>query len=219
VSTFAISDIHGENKQFKALLNKLNFRKKDKLYLLGDYIDRGPDGKEVLDTLFDLIANGYDVHCLRGNHEQLLLDARTDTYSEVVWLKNGGNTTLSSFLTHQIDRIPDRYFQFIESLPYCFEHENYLLVHAGIDMSVEEPLANTNAMLWLRDGKEKLDTTWLNGRVVVHGHTPMKQTYLSSKHNLLGPLVCIDNGAHMKGATELGSLCAYDLELKELIIL
>lgn len=72
---YAITDIHGCNKTFQALLDKIAFTTADALYLLGDYIDRGPDSKGVFDTIFNLQETGHSVHCLRGNHEAMFLDS------------------------------------------------------------------------------------------------------------------------------------------------
>jgi len=71
----AISDIHGCNDTFQRLLEKLALVSGDELYLLGDYIDRGADSKGVLDTIFLLQQQGLSVQCLKGNHEQMILDA------------------------------------------------------------------------------------------------------------------------------------------------
>ena len=71
---FAISDIHGCIKTFKTLVDRIEFSKEDTLYLLGDYIDRGPDSKGVIDHIWKIQEEGYRVHCLRGNHEQMLLE-------------------------------------------------------------------------------------------------------------------------------------------------
>ncbi len=65
----AIGDIHGCNKTFKALLDQINLSKDDELTLLGDYIDRGPDSKGVIDTIINLQSSGYQVRALRGNHD------------------------------------------------------------------------------------------------------------------------------------------------------
>ncbi|MEO0876095.1 MAG: metallophosphoesterase, partial [Bacteroidota bacterium] len=63
---FAISDIHGCLKTFEALLDQIQFTTQDELYLLGDYIDRGPDSKGVIDLIWKMQADGYQVKCLRG---------------------------------------------------------------------------------------------------------------------------------------------------------
>jgi len=72
---YVISDIHGCAKTFKALVDRISFSREDELYLLGDYIDRGPDSKGVIDHIWDLLETGYTVHCLTGNHEQMFLHA------------------------------------------------------------------------------------------------------------------------------------------------
>jgi serine/threonine protein phosphatase 1 len=217
--TFAISDIHGYNKRFRALLKKIEFRKSDTLFLLGDYIDRGDESKEVLDTIFLLLENGFDIRCIKGNHEQMLLDAPRDSFSQVGWLKNGGDATLKSFLTSDIERIPEKYIRFFKELPNYLEFENHLFVHAGINMLTENPLEDVKSLLWLRNGKLQYDKNWLGERVVVHGHTPMKESFLRSDDNLSSDIVCIDNGIYQNGQKEFGGLCALNVTSKEIIIL
>ena len=97
--TFVISDIHGNNELFRKSLKLVAFKKSDKLILLGDLIDRGIDSKGVLDTTLLLLETGLDVECLMGNHEKMLLDAFLNTNNLNQWLLNGGDKTLSSFLT------------------------------------------------------------------------------------------------------------------------
>ena len=73
---FAIGDIHGCSNTFKRLLlDKIKIRKSDIIYCLGDYIDRGIDSKGVIDFILELRAEGYTIYTLRGNHEQMMLDA------------------------------------------------------------------------------------------------------------------------------------------------
>ena len=95
---FVIGDIHGCCKTFrKLILDKINIKKTDKIYCLGDYIDRGPDSKGVIDFIINMRKKGYMIHTLRGNHEQLLLDSENDEKSFEHWTKNGGDKALSSF--------------------------------------------------------------------------------------------------------------------------
>lgn len=67
---YAITDLHGCARTFRALLDKIRFSKEDELYLLGDYINRGPDSKGVIDHILELRESGHTVHCLRGNHQR-----------------------------------------------------------------------------------------------------------------------------------------------------
>ncbi len=216
---FAISDIHGYNKDFQNLLKKISLKKTDKLFLLGDFIDRGDESKEVLDTIFLLLERGYDIRCLRGNHEQMMLDGMIDFEMKMLWFKNGGNHTLESFLTSEIDRIPEKYINFLDKLPYYIDFENFIFVHAGINMLVDEPLKDLNSLIWLRDWQSKYNADWLDNRIVVHGHTPTRLSKLLSDENRMSNVINIDNGVYLKGQKEFGRLCAINLTTMEIIYL
>ena len=100
---FAISDIHGCRATFEKMLTEvLQLQKEDTLYLLGDYIDRGPDSRGVIDHIWALQKEGYQVHCLRGNHEQMLLD---EVDKDGFWYK-GNRATLDSFQIKSNQGIP-----------------------------------------------------------------------------------------------------------------
>lgn len=214
---FAISDIHGHNRDFQNLLKEISFKKNDILFILGDLIDRGNESKEVLDTIFLLIENGYDVRCLMGNHEQMLLDAIDNFDLRMLWIKNGGDQTLGSFLTSELNRIPEKYIDFIKKLPYHIDFDKFIFVHAGIDMTIDDPYSDLNSLLWLRNWESKYNLKWLNNRIVVHGHTPMKFSQLSSIDNIQNNVISIDNGVYLKGQKEFGRLCAINLTNMELI--
>ena len=95
---FTISDIHGCNISFNALLDQIGLTTADELFLLGDYIDRGPDSKGVLDTIIGLRSNGYKVRCLMGNHDEAILKARNNRPFYLEWMTGwGGEETLDSF--------------------------------------------------------------------------------------------------------------------------
>ena len=96
---FVITDLHGKNELFRKSLKEIGLKKTDKLILLGDIIDRGEDSKGLLDTIILLKEHSFDVTCLMGNHEQMLLDAHLNVNNLNLWLLNGGDKTLSSFLT------------------------------------------------------------------------------------------------------------------------
>ncbi len=93
---FAIGDIHGCFKPFYELVvNVIDLKKEDRLILLGDYIDRGFQSKEVIDFIIDLKASGFDVTPLMGNHEAMLLEAYADNGLLYHWYMNSGETTLA----------------------------------------------------------------------------------------------------------------------------
>ena len=97
--TLVISDIHGEIELFERLLADVNYDSShDQLILLGDYVDRGPNSKKVLDKVIELKSDGALV--LKGNHEDMMIKALT-TDEERSWKnwvnRNGGRTTLESY--------------------------------------------------------------------------------------------------------------------------
>lgn len=215
----AISDIHGCNQTFEALLDQIAFSKSDVLYLLGDYVDRGPDSKGVIDRIWALQNDGYRIECLKGNHEELVLRAASGNFTYLEkWLKTDGKDTTLSFGVETCAEIPQKYLDWMEALPYFLEVENYLLVHAGLDFSLEDPLSDTSEMCWLRNWHHGIRYNWLGERIILHGHTPITRDRLGFQHvNLQGmQYLGIDAGCvygdprHWK-MDGLGHLCAFDM--------
>ncbi|WP_373550312.1 metallophosphoesterase family protein [Haliscomenobacter sp.] len=210
----AISDIHGCNATFEALLQQINFSTEDQLFLLGDYLDRGPSSKQVLDTIFRLKAEGYQVNCLRGNHEEMLLWALSGhSYNLESFLRNGGDTTLASFGVQHPRDIPQHYLDFLESLPLWIEAGEYIFVHAGLHfVPGSSPFEHQDKMLWIRNWYPDLDLEWLGQRYIVHGHTPTRRIAIQDLFFRFEALrvVNIDAGCVFQHAG-YGHLCAVDL--------
>lgn len=208
----AISDIHGCFNTFKRLLKQIDLTKNDELYLLGDFIDRGLHSREVLDYIMYLQGQNYKVHCLRGNHEQMMLNALTDPEKERAWRLNGGKATMDSFGAFMPRDIPVRYYQFVQSLPYFYETRDYIFVHAGLNLDQENIFEDQHAMLWIRKWEQQADAKQLNHKIVVHGHTPQTLNEIEDRFKKLEkiPVLTIDNGCaySYKGG---GQLCAVDL--------
>jgi serine/threonine protein phosphatase 1 len=214
---YTISDIHGCAATFKALLQQINFSKEDELYLLGDYIDRGPDSKGVIDHIWALQASGHQVFCLRGNHEELLINASADMHQKILWAANGGTQTLESFgVTHHL-HIPKSYIAWITELPFFFEVGNYILVHAGFNFRISDPFQDKETMLWIRHWYPSLNREWLKERIIIHGHTPMPKTEIEQMHRQLDdfPVLDIDGGCTFV-ERNYGWLCALELGTKTL---
>ena len=211
----AISDIHGHLHTFKALImEQLALTKDDQLFLLGDYIDRGPASKEVLDFIMYLQENGYQVNCLLGNHEQMMIESYQGSRVEYSnWLWNGGEDTMRSFRVKNLEEIPDKYWQFLDSLPCFIETEEYIFVHAGINFRSPEPFEDFESMLWIRKWYQNINPELLNGKMIVHGHTPIEKGNIIAKlDNVPKPFaVNIDSGCYF-----YGDLCAIDLTSRTL---
>ena len=168
---FAISDIHGCAKTFRKLvLEVIELSMADTLYLLGDYVNKGPDSKGVLDFIFELQNSGYNLKCLRGNHEQDLIDGLKYSWVEIEFLNRGGRETLLSFGVDNVHQIPEKYLKFIISLPFFFETENYLLIHAGLNFDLDDPYKDDFSMLNIRDMDVDLNKT--GNKKIIHGHVP-----------------------------------------------
>lgn len=216
---YAISDIHGCLKTLRALVElQLQLNKEtDVLYVLGDYIDRGNDSKGVIDYLMLLQAEGYKVECLRGNHEQLLLESLEDRDTLSTWLNAGGMQTLASFDVRHPREIPDIYVEWMRDLPYYFTLPDYYLVHAGFNFEDDSDfLTNTIAMIWIRRWQSSIKPELLGGRIIVHGHTPNTRALITASAAALGHSLDIDAGCFSK--TEgYGHLCAFNLDTQQVV--
>ncbi|RNI25032.1 metallophosphoesterase family protein [Rufibacter latericius] len=214
MSRYAISDIHGCLKTFRYMVEEeLKVQPTDALYLLGDYIDRGPDSKGVIDFILELQEKGYNVTTLCGNHEDMLLDARDNSGYLDDWLINGGVPALKSFNTDTLFGIPAKYWKFFDELKLYVELDDYLLVHAGFDFSLPDPFSDRQSMLWTRDFE--VDKKKLGNRRIVHGHTPISLNEIASTlRKPVSPVINIDGGCVFD--SRFGYLTALNLDTLEL---
>jgi len=207
-SLYAIGDIHGCIDTFENLLGQLSLGKNDQLVLTGDLVDRGPHSKLVIDKVWELQEKGFQVHCLRGNHEHMMLSACTgyDAYS---WRMQGGKETLESFGVHWPSDIPPRYVKWIEQLPHCVQIENFLFVHAGINMRCAEPMDDRDSMLWIRSWYKNLNRAWLGERYIIHGHTPHPFEELEEQLKKLDEdrVLNLDTGCYVGESFYLNGFC------------
>lgn len=223
--SYAISDIHGCSKTFSALLDRLSLSTSDRLYLLGDYVDRGPDSKGVLDTIFHLQAQGYAVHGLCGNHEEIVLQAARGDFTRLErWLVTDGKDTMDSFGVTAIADIPEKYLQWMAALPYYLEADDYILVHAGLDFQFKDPFSVRSRLCWIRNWYDDIRYDWLGKRIILHGHTPAPMPVIEKQFQNLdrNQYLDIDAGcvfAHHRFTDRegLGHLCAFDMTNRKLL--
>lgn len=191
----AIGDIHGCTIAFDSLIAAINLQPSDRIITLGDYIDRGPDSKGIIDRLLALHHTGRLV-ALRGNHEIVLLNLRA-TGNESWWREAGGAATLASYSKsgeegHLAD-IPDNHWDFLEhKCINWYQTKNHFFVHAGAypDMPLAE---QPDYMLFW----EPFDhpAPHISGKIMVCGHTIQKRGMpLNLRH-----AICIDTWAYGKG--------------------
>jgi len=211
---FAIGDIHGSNEAFHQMLfAEIKINKHDEIYCIGDYIDRGPDSKDVIDTIMSLREQGYHIHTLRGNHEQMMMDAELSMENFQRWYNNGGNTTLESFDVDKYSAMPRKYKDFFENTQFFFSVDDYIFVHAGLNFERDDIFEDKDAMLWIRDFFPQQNK--LGNQQMIHGHTPQ------SLHDILnqkGNCINIDAGCVYDNHRNLGNLIAISLPTKEFIV-
>ena len=190
---FAIGDIHGCLDKLRKLLALIDADwAQDTVVFMGDYIDRGPASKEVVDAVLDLRRKHERVVCLMGNHERMFLNW-LDGREEDLFLANGGRNTLRSYgiVPDDSDReakVPPDHLAFFRSLLPFYETETHLFVHAGVRPGLPMEIQDPHDMIWIRH-EFFLADHGLN-KTVVFGHTPFTgKPYVGEKR------IGIDTGA------------------------
>ncbi len=177
-----VGDVHGCAKTFHKLIrNKIRPDEEDELILLGDYINKGPDSKGVLDFLMELKRTVGKLVTLRGNHEQNLLDGLKYRWEEIAFRNKGGTETIRSFGVHDIHEIPEKYISLIAAMPYYYETEEFLFVHAGLNFDLEDPFRDDYSMLNVR--QMEVDPAKTGNKILIHGHAPLPWKTIEEKIN------------------------------------
>jgi serine/threonine protein phosphatase 1 len=177
-----MADIHGKYEMFRQAL--LMRAQADKVLLLGDYVDRGEDGKSVLLRVQEEVEENGAI-ALKGNHEAMFLDFldKPETRDYYVNVANGKVTVESLlypgvFETHSYDTIVAKIYEhyedlirFIRELPTMFETDKFIFVHAGLNLELEDYHDTSEEdRLWIREPfHEGLNRT---GKLIIFGHTP-----------------------------------------------
>lgn len=233
LSVYAIGDVHGESELLANLLAEI-FRdigssevSRAKIIFLGDYIDRGANSKGVVDLIVSLKGivgeNGrIALHCLLGNHEKMLSDFLNDAEAGCGWLSVGGVETLLSYgvpvpytltepdawkeLQDRLARaMPQSHRAFFDQLERKVVIGDFAFVHAGVSPNLPLDLQTEEDMLWIR--KPFLDEKRPFEKIIVHGHTPVKNVEVHSNR------VCIDTGAFATGVLSALKINRNEIEI------
>ncbi len=162
-----IGDVHGYYDTLITLLAAIAPEKDDAVYFLGDLIDRGPQSAQVVEFV---IQNNY--HCLRGNHEQFLLDVfgKGRICGEILqaWLYSGGYATIASY-DQQMP--PQKHIDWMKALPNYLDLGDIWLVHAGVhpQMSIEKQ--TSDQFCWIRDEFHRMTQPYFADKLIITGHT------------------------------------------------
>ena len=173
MSTYVLSDLHGQYDKFMDMLKLIKFNDNDKMYILGDIFDRGPDPLKIL----DYIICKKNIDFIPGNHEYMFLEFY-NTYDARLWSYNGGKTTMTQLMKRGEDYLKALY-DYLTKLPLIKIHDKFILTHAGLYLpknqnqyTLQEILSLQNAEfnLWSRSNinneRQYKDYT------VICGHTP-----------------------------------------------
>ena len=204
---YAIGDIHGQLAELHRVMNLIeqDGGKDAKIVFLGDYTDRGPDSRCVIDLLIEGKNSGRNWTFIKGNHDhmfELFMQSppQHDPYlvTERYWLhpRLGGNTTLASYgvtsaprarlidtHTEALAAVPETHVDFLKSLVLFHEHEDLFLCHAGIRPEVPLDAQALEDLIWIR--QEFHDYTDPHPKLIVHGHTPVDEaTHYGNRVNL-----------------------------------
>jgi serine/threonine protein phosphatase 1 len=212
---YAIGDIHGHADLLEQMHQLIATDAAsltpgtDRLIVyLGDYVDRGPESRRVIDLLIGNRPEGFRAVHLLGNHDAWLLGFLLDPSFGPTWLHYGGDVTLHSYGVRlgipqedlryyrqlQADlreRMPRDHVDFLQRLDLSFESGDYLFVHAGVDPALPLDQQTADHLLWIREPflRSRRDL----GRVVVHGHTVESEPVVRANR------VGIDTGAYWSG--------------------
>lgn len=184
---YAVGDIHGERERLRELLAQLPLQPGDRFVFVGDYVDRGPDSRGVVDVLVELDSR-FPCVFLLGNHESMFLDflgwRRPEYFGGDAFLANGGARTLASYGYFDCEdpdplrfRLPPVHEDFYRRLKLHHQEGDYLFVHAGIgsqllderDLDFALKHVRHEDLLWDRSG---IDLPHALGVTIVYGHTP-----------------------------------------------
>ena len=198
--TFAVGDIHGCFDKLISLLNacdRISAGVEARYVFIGDYVDRGPDSRKVVDFLVNKqLADKERFVCLCGNHEKMLLSASDANRSDrdlMMWWRNGGEQTLDSYGIDDPSELPPNHLAWLRELPLSFSDQHRLYVHAGIRPCVPIEDQAESDLLWIREPFLSFGAD--HPRFVVHGHTPT----ISRGPDLRTNRINIDTGACFGG--------------------
>lgn len=204
---YAIGDIHGQLEQLHKVLDKIerDGGPNAKIVFLGDYVDRGPNSKDVIELLADGVKSGKNWHCILGNHDRMFsmfmedyprTDYRLKPGYDWFHERIGGVETLASYgIDADIDRriyqlhedaqeaVPQHHLDFIKNMPLTLTAGELLFVHAGIRPGVALEQQTEDDLVWIREGF--LDDPCPHDWLIVHGHTTVPQaTHYGNRVNL-----------------------------------
>ncbi|MDM4014597.1 metallophosphoesterase family protein [Roseiconus lacunae] len=183
----AIGDIHGCRLALERLIEAINPQPSDTVVTLGDYIDRGPDSRGVIDVLIEL-ANHTQLVGILGNHEEMMLEVLNHGGAHHAWLRHGGVETLESYgFDGDLDFLPEPHKEFLDSLGDFYAHGEFFFTHAAYDPEATFEEQEIEMLRWysLTNG---IPSKHISGKTAVVGHTANRDGEILHA----GHLICLD---------------------------
>jgi serine/threonine protein phosphatase 1 len=221
--TFVIGDIHGGLRALHQIMERAQVTTKDTLIFLGDYVDGWSQSPQLIDYLIEL-QNTHNCICIRGNHDDLLLNWLDKNEDNLLWYKHGGESTVLAY--ESVSKVnKEAHVEFLKSLKdYYLDSQNRLFVHAGftnmngVDYEYSSAMFYWDRTLWetalALDKKMKTDHLWYPKRLTLYkevflGHTPVSRLGETTPMQMAN-IWNVDTGAAFKGP-----LTILDVDTKE----
>lgn len=168
--TYVIPDIHGRHDLLSDGLAEITARSRGNggvIITIGDYVDKGPQSKQVVDLLRSGVGEDFRLVALKGNHDALMIDALRDSLKMPTWLAKGGDSALASY-GGDVGDVPQSHIDWLDRLKLMHLDAHRLYVHAGVDPDLPLDRQDEHTLLWKRYAK---GFPLGFGRYhVVHGH-------------------------------------------------
>ena len=228
---WVIPDIHGCADSLKALIEEqIRPTRNDEIYFLGDYIDRGPGSKQVIDYIRNMQKDEYNITALKGNHEDFLIELYDlevnskgawnklfGSQKKRSWFTIGGKETLKSFGVNAVKDIPVEYIEWMKNLEHYAKLDDFVLVHAGLNFKHSDPFKDKHSMMWIRD--YPIQPWKIQNRRIIHGHVPVNLELINlSVSNAFYQFIDLDNGTYMKDKSGYGNLVSLELNEMKMVI-
>lgn len=202
-TTYVIADLHGRDDLLETALDLIEARGAGRLIVLGDFVDRGPGSRQIVERLLAGPPPGWGWTVLRGNHEEMMLQVCGGRWTALDhWIGNGGDATLCSYGVAPGDfrrpaAIPRDHLRWIHDLPLVARDRHRIYVHAGLDHAVPLDAQTGETLLWKRYGAASVAP--FEGAHVVHGHDQSARNPRD-----FGARTCLDAHAWFTGRLAIG---------------
>ena len=210
---YAIGDVHGRLDALDLLIGAIRAEPSEGLrpvlVMLGDYVDRGPASRDVLERLISLERDpSLETRFIRGNHEETMFGFLSEPSLGATWCSFGGVETLSSYgvvaplssdppeaweATRDafVAALPTSHARFLQALEPAVEYGDYFFTHAGVRPGIGLDEQEPHDMMWIRDDFLRGSATF--SKAIVHGHTPEADAFVSDRR------IGVDTGAYATG--------------------